>query len=91
MNIRGNAFNKSSEDDNSMIERYLQDLPVDCMLLDNMDMSDCELTDDTFVPIAGVLKFVKHIQLSSNELTIKSLCRIFKVCTYIFIYIFIYL
>ena len=73
-------FNDSSADDKNMIESYLQDLPVDCVLLDEFNITFCKITDETFIPIAPILKFVKKIQISSDKLTSKSLYGIIEVC-----------
>ena len=84
INIKDNELNESSKDDKMMFEKYLQQLPVNSVLLDEIIMYDCKLTDDIFIPIASILKFVKKIRLDSNELNSKSLYKIIEVGLYLY-------
>ena len=78
IHLNGNYFDKSSADDKDMIESYLRDhcnfiVPV------SLNLRNSNLSDDLFLPIVNVLKFVKTIDLDSNDLTFKSLYAIFEV------------
>ena len=83
--IGKNPFNKSSKEDQFMIEKYLQELHSDSLLLHTLILSDCQLTDDLLLPIVNVLKFVKKLDLCGKELTFKSLYTIFKVSFFKFL------
>ena len=82
ISFNGNSFNKSSEDDKDVIGIYLQETQWNSIMLDSLNLGNCNLTDDLFLPIVSVLKFVKNIDLDGNELTFKSLYAIFEVFFY---------
>ena len=79
IDLRDNNFNQSTNDDKIMIEKCLNEVRLNGMLLNEMDLTWSNLTDDAFIPIASVLKFVERIDLSANKLTSKSLFSIIKV------------
>ena len=80
--FHGKSLNKSSEDDRDIMKSFLQELHWNSIVLDSFMIRNTNLTDDLFLPIANVLKFVKNIYLDGNELTLKSLHSIFKVCLF---------
>ena len=77
-----NSFNDSSEEDKVMIEKHLQELNGNSIVLESLSIRKCNLTDDLFLPIVNVLKFVQKISLDRNKLTLKSLYYIFKVFSF---------
>jgi len=79
ISLRMNKLSQSSEKDQKELRKLIQGLPIDFILLNELNLSHCELTDDTFFPIVGALKFVKKITLMENKLTFTSLLSIFKV------------
>ena len=80
ISLNGISFDKSFEDDKDMIENYLQKLNWNSTVLDSLSIGNCSLSDDLFSPIVNVLKLVKTIDLDGNELTLKSLYVMLKVC-----------
>ena len=79
IHLNGNYFDKSSADNKDMIENYLQGIHWNSIVLVSLNLRNSNLSDDLFLPIVNVLKFVKTIDLDSNELTFKSLYAIFEV------------
>ena len=79
IDLSDNNFNESTNDDKIMIEKCLNEVQLNGELPEKMDITQCNLTDDAFIPIASVLRFVTYIDLASNKLTSKSLFRIIKV------------
>ena len=78
--FKGCDFDKSINEDKIGIEESLQNVPEYLILTDELNFRYCNLTDDTFIPIVGFLKFVKNITiLGDNKLTCKSLYGIIKV------------
>ena len=73
-------FKESSNEDKIGIEESLKDVPVALIPTDELKFDDCNLTDDTFIPIVGFLKFVKNVTIiDCKNLTCKSLYGIIKV------------
>lgn len=80
--LKGNDFKVETDTDKSTIERDLHhasDNP-DKIIVEEINLSDCEMTDAALLPIIGCFKFVKKINLSRNNLTYISLVKIFQVC-----------
>ena len=72
-------FDKTSNENITGIEELLQNVPADLILVDNLEFCRCKLTDDTFIPVVGFLKYVKSVVFYRNKLTCKSLYGIIKV------------
>ena len=82
ISLHGNSFNESSEEDKVMIEKHLQELNGNSIVLESLSIYECNLTDDLFLPIVNVLKFFENISLYGNKLTLKSVYYIFKVYSF---------
>ena len=79
ISFHGNSLNKSHESDKVTIENYLQEIHWNSVGLDSLKLRNCNLTDDLFLHIVNVLKFVKNIDLDGNKLTLQSLLTVLKV------------
>ena len=82
ISLSRNSFNKSSEEDKVIIEKHLQELNGNSIVLESLSIKKSNLTDDLFLPIVNVFKFVEKISLDGNKLTLKSLYYIFKVYSF---------
>ena len=73
-------FCESSKEDKIAIYELLQNVLAIEPPIGELKFDDCYLTDDTFIPIVGLLQFVKWVDFSNeNNITCKSLYQIIKV------------
>ena len=82
--LNGIKFNKLSEEENLMIKKYLQNLPTNCIVLDQFQITECHIADDdALISVVSAFKtLTKRIAFYSSGATLKLLCTIFKVCLF---------
>ena len=69
----GNHFNEASVEKQEMMKNYLKNYNPNVIKTGmKLDLWNCEMTDEVFIPIIDVLKYVEEIDIRNNKLTHKS-------------------